>query len=105
MITIWSLISGFGNIRHYFVENGGQIITVNSERNVRMLRDFFFRPKLTEFVQNIDEEDSGEVWFKHDDATIRDYQQNWYESFSRVGNINRPAGFPDPASCGYFLGG
>lgn len=40
-ITVWWEVFSFGIVKPYFVEDSGQTVTVNSDQNVRMLRDIF----------------------------------------------------------------
>jgi len=52
-------------IELYFFEDRDRKVTVNSNSYVRIFHDFF-QPRLTEFIQNVEEEDLGEVWLKQD---------------------------------------
>jgi hypothetical protein len=57
-VTVWCALSKVGIIGHYFFENeSGQTVTVNSERYVAMLQDYFF-PYLEK-----NEIDTENIWF------------------------------------------
>ena len=63
-VTVWSALSKAGIIGPYFFEDEyGQAVTVNSERYVAMLQDYFI-PHLEE-----NEFDIPNIWFQQDGAT------------------------------------
>jgi len=64
-VTVWCAISKFGVIGPYFFEENGQTVTVNAERYVSML-DNFFEPQLEELME---ETNMGDIWFQQDGAT------------------------------------
>jgi hypothetical protein len=62
-VTVWCGVASFGIIGPYFFEDEGVAVTVNSERYLRMLQDFFI-PQLR--MLNVDMD---HVWFQQDGAT------------------------------------
>lgn len=99
-VTVWCALSRVGIIGPYFFP-----VTVNSERYVTMLQDFF-QPAL-EAMQLQD------TWFQQDGATAHTarvtmnfLRQTFPERLiSRSGDLNWPARSPDLAPCDFFLWG
>lgn len=104
-VTVWCAISRIGIIGPWFFEENEKAVTVNSERYVSMIVDFFL-PKLEEM--NV-----GEVWFQQDGATahtarrsmniLREYFPE--RLISLRGDLQWPARSPDLAPCDFFLWG
>ena len=63
-VTVWCALSKAGiNGPYFFEDEYGQAVTVNSERYVAMLQDYFI-PHLKE-----NEFDISNIWFQQDGAT------------------------------------
>ena len=60
-VTVWCAISRVGIIGPYFFKDNGRAITVNSERYLSMIQDYF-QPALEAM-------ELGGTWFQHDAAT------------------------------------
>ena len=73
-VTVWCAVSRLGVVGPYFFEEGGETVTVTSNRYCEMLENFL-RPRLEEF------DDSEDVWFQQDGATAH--------SSSFAGNFER----------------
>ena len=104
-VSVWCAISRIGIIGPWFFEENERAVTVNSERYVSMIVDFFL-PKLKEM--NV-----GEVWFQQDGATAHTARRSMNilrEHFperliSLRGDLQWPARSPDLAPCDFFLWG
>ena len=91
----------------YFCEdNEGAAVTVTSERDVAMLRNFC-EPELRR--RGID---LSSVWFHQDGATAHTARASMSvlremlpQHISRGGDVPWPARSPDLSACGYFLWG
>jgi hypothetical protein len=103
--TVWCAVSRMGIIGPYFFEEGNRAATVNSERYVSILQNYF-APALEELgLEN--------VWFQQDGAkahTARASMQFSREMFperliSLRGDIPWPARSPDLTPCDFFLWG
>ncbi|PSN57112.1 hypothetical protein C0J52_01298 [Blattella germanica] len=106
-VTLWCAVSSHGIIGpHFFANEQGNTITVNSDRYVEMLRTFV-TPELNNF-QHVQE-----YWFQQDGATSHTAWQSMEvvrELFgnhviSRFGNIPWPPRSPDLSVCDFFLWG
>lgn len=106
-VTLWCAVSSHGIIGpHFFANEQGNTITVNSDRYVEMLRTFV-TPELNNF-QHVQE-----YWFQQDGATSHTARQSMEvvrELFgncviSRFGNIPWPPRSPDLSVCDFFLWG
>lgn len=106
-VTVWCGISKKCVIGPYFFEEGGRTVTVNQDRYLRML-DNFFIPELRRkrlVMRN--------VWFQQDGATahtanaVMDYLRRKFRGrvISRNGDVAWPARSPDLSVCDYFLWG
>lgn len=104
-VTVWCAVSRIGIIGPYFFEEGNRAVTVNSERYVSMLQNFF-APALEQLgLQN--------VWFQQDGATAHTARPSMLvlrEMFparliSQRGDIPWPARSPDLSPCDFFLWG
>jgi len=62
LVTVWCAVSRLGVVGTYFFEEGGETVTVTSNRYCEMLENFL-RHRLKEF------DDSEDVWFQQDGAT------------------------------------
>ena len=107
-VTVWCTLSKAGIIGPYFFEDEyGQAVTVNSERYVAMLQDYFI-PHLEE-----NEFDIPNIWFQQDGATAHTAGASMNvvrEAFpgrliSRNGDISWPPRSPDLSPCDFFLWG
>lgn len=107
-VTVWAAMSARGIIGPYFFEDGrGRTLTVNSERYVEML-DEFFVPQLQNFPGY-----NQRTWFQQDGATshtsnrslprVREIFPN--KLISRRGDINWPPRSPDLTPMDFFLWG
>jgi len=63
---VWCAISKFGVIGSYFFEENGQNVTVNSQRYVFILENFF-EPQLEELMGETDR--MRDIWFQQDGIT------------------------------------
>jgi len=105
-VTVWCDVSRLGAVRPYFFEEGGETVTVASNRYCEMLENFL-RPRLEEF------DDSEDVWFQQDVATAHTARRSLgilREIFpSRLvslrGDIEWPARSPDLTPCDFCLWG
>jgi len=61
-VTVWCAVSRSGAVGPYSFEEGGETVTVTSNRYCEMLANFL-RPRLEEF------DDSEDFWFQQDGAT------------------------------------
>lgn len=107
-VTVWAAISAHGIIGPYFFENEqGQSVTVNSDRYIAMLRDYFF-PQLQQF-----EAYNRATWFQQDGATCHTSNASLAvvnEMFagkliSRRGDIAWPPRSPDLTPPDFFMWG
>ena len=104
-VTVLCTISRIWINGSYFFAEDDRTATVNSERNVAMIQEFF-APALEEL-------NAGLVWFQQDGAmahTARKSMAVLREMFpgrliSLRGDISWPARSPDLTSCDYFLWG
>lgn len=107
-VTVWCAVSTeriFGP--YFFEDNGGNTVTVTSDRYVDMLNNFFI-PLLEEL-----EIDTEQLYFQQDGATAHTADQsmtalrNVFENhlISRFGDISWPARSPDLSVCDFFLWG
>lgn len=107
-VTVWAAMSARGIIGPYFFEDGrGRAITVNSERYVAMIEEFF-----TPALQNFPGYNT-RTWFQQDGATahtsntampvIRELFPN--KVISRRGDISWPPRSPDLTPMDFFLWG
>jgi len=104
-VTVWCAISRIGIIGPYFFDEDNCVVTVNSERYVAMIQEFF-APALEEL-------NAGLVWFQQDGATAHTARKSMAvlrEMFpgrliSLRGDISWPARSPDLTPCDYFLWG
>ena len=105
-VTVWCAVSRLGVVGPYFFEEGGETVTVTSNRYCEMLENFL-RPRLEEF------DDSEDFWFQQDGATAHTSRRSLgilREMFpSRLvslrGDIGWPARSPDLTPCDFFLWG
>lgn len=108
-LTVWCAVSKLGIVGPYFFEEGGQTVTVNSERYVLMLENFL-QPRIEEIVE---EHQVGELWFQQDGATAHTAGNSMgtlREMFpghvvSLRGDVRWPARSPDLSMCDFFLWG
>ena len=107
-VTVWCALSKVGIIGpDFFEDERGQTVTVNAERYVAILQDFFI-PYLEE-----NEWDIPHVWFQQDGATAHTARVSMNvisETFagrviSRNGDIPWPPRSPDLSPCDFFLWG
>lgn len=107
-VTVWCGVSTERIFGPYFFEDDrGNAVTVNSQRYVNMLQNFFF-PLLEEL-----EIDTNSLYFQQDGATSHTADismttlRNGFEAclISRFGDINWPARSPDLSVCDFFLWG
>lgn len=104
-VTVWCALSRVGIIGPYFFEEDNRTVTVNSERYMAMIENFF--------LPSLENMDVGEVWFQQDGATAhtsRISMRLLRETFpgrliSNRGDIPWPARSPDLAPCDFFLWG
>jgi len=93
----------------YFFEENGQTVTVNAERYVSML-DNFFEPQLEELME---ETNMGDIWFQQDGATAHTARVSMTKLrqmfpthlVSLRGDLRWPARSPDLSICDFFLWG
>lgn len=107
-VTVWAAVSARGLIGPYFFENSsGQALTVNTERYVKMLKDFL-RPTLAGL-----QEYNSLTWFQQDGATCHTSNASMEvvkEMFpgkviSKRGDIEWPPRSPDLSPPDFFLWG
>lgn len=104
-VTVWCALSKVGIIGPYFFEENERAVTVNSERYVNMIENFF--------VPNLEEIDAEDVWFQQDGATahtariaMRVLRENFPgRLISLRGDLPWPARSPDLAPCDFYLWG
>ncbi|KAF2354978.1 hypothetical protein FHG87_014267 [Trinorchestia longiramus] len=102
--TVWCAVSKFGP---YFFEEDGRSVTVNSQRYLAMLEDFF-EPKLEELNEDTNLED---IWFQQYGATAHIAQVAMVELrrmfparfVSQRGDVEWPSPSPDFSICDFFL--
>ena len=106
-VTVWCAMSARGIIGPYFYENeAGSAVTVNAERYVEMINNFF-TPQLARFAVN------DQTLFQQDGATSHtarisiDAVNALFPGrvISRNGDIPWPPRSPDLTACDYFLWG
>ena len=105
-VTVWCAVSKFGVWGPYFFEDSLKVVTVTSERYVKMLLEFV-KPKLREL--HID----SKIWFQQDGATAHTARLSLtvlQEMFpgrvvSLRGDVPWPARSPDLSPCDFFLWG
>ena len=108
-VTVWCAVSKFGVIGPYFFEDDGSSVTVNSQRYLAMLEDFF-EPKLEKLSE---ETNLGDIWFQQDGATSHTAQvvmvklRQMFPAclVSRKGDVEWPPRSPDLSICDFFLWG
>lgn len=108
-VTVWCAVSKFGVIGPYFFEEDGRSVTINSERYLAMLEDFF-EPKFEELSE---ETNLGDIWFQQDGATAHTAQvvmvklRQMFPArlVSRRGDVEWPPRSPDLSICDFFLWG
>jgi transposase-like protein len=104
-VTVWCAISRVGIIGPYFFQENGRALTVNSDRYLTMLQEFF--------LPALEEMELDNVWFQQDGATAHtarismDFLREAFPGrlISLRGDVNWPARSPDLAPCDYFLWG
>ena len=104
-VTVWCAISSAGIIGPWFFEENEVAVTVNSDRYLNMLQEFFF-PRL-------DELDLGDIWFQQDGATAHTSRASMAvlrvhfpeRLISIRGDLEWPARSPDLTLCDFFLWG
>lgn len=104
-VTVWCAISSVGIIGPWFFEEDERVVTVNSDRYVNMLEEFF--------VPRLDEMDLRDVWFQQDGATAHTARSSMAllrEHFpgrliSLRGDLEWPPRSPDLTPCDFFLWG
>jgi len=105
-VTVWCAVSRLGVVGSYFFEEGGETVTVTSNRYCEMLENFL-RPRLEEF------DASEDFWFQQDGTTAHTARRSLgilREMFpSRLvslwGDIRWPARSPDFTPCDFLLWG
>jgi len=104
-VTVWCAVSRLGVVGPYFFKEGGETVTVTSNRYCKMLENFL-RPRLEEF------DDSEDFWFQQDGATAHtarplEILREMFPSqlISLRGDIGWPAHSPDLTPCDFFLWG
>ena len=104
-VTVWCAISSAGSIGPWFFEENEVAVTVNSDRYLNMLQEFFF-PRL-------DKLDLGDIWFQQDGATAHTsrasmavLREHFPERLISIrGDLEWPARSPDLTPCDFFLWG
>jgi len=106
-VTVWCAVSASGIIGPYFFEiEAGNAVTVNADRYVEMLQNFF-TPQLARFPVNEN------TLFQQDGATSHTARMSMNavnalfpnRVISRKGDIPWPPHSPDLTPCDYFLWG
>jgi len=101
-VTVWCAVSASGIIGPYFFEiEAGNAVTVNADRYVEMLQNFF-TPQLARFPVNEN------TLFQQDGATSHTARMSMNavnRVVSRNGDIPWPPLSPDLTPCDYFLWG
>jgi len=103
-VTVWCAVSHLGAVGPYFFEEGGETVTVTSNRYCEMLENFL-RPRLDEF------DDSEDFWLQQDGTTTHATRRSLghlIEMFptrlvSLRSDIGWPARSPDLSPCEFFL--
>lgn len=106
-LTVWCGISRNFIIGPYFFQENGRTVTVNTDRYLTMLREFFL-PQLRRRRINLNT-----VWFQQDGATChtsRAAMEFLRQTFpgrliSLRGDVEWPPRSPDLSPCDYFLWG
>ena len=104
-VTVWCAISSGWIIGPWLFEENEVTVTVNSDRYVNMLQDFFF--------PRVDELDLGDTWFQQDGATAHTsrasmaaLREHFPEHLISIrGDLEWPARSSDLAPCDFFLWG
>lgn len=104
-VTVWCAISRVGIIGPYFFQENGRAVTVNSERYLTMIQEFF--------VPALGDLELDSVWFQQDGATAHtdtdtmDFLRKAFPGrlVSPGGDVNWPERSPDLSPCDYFLWG
>ncbi|KAG5323085.1 TC3A transposase, partial [Pseudoatta argentina] len=104
-VTVWCAISSAGIIGPWFFEENEVAVTVNSDRYLNMLQEFFF-PRLNEL-------DLGDIWFQQDGATAHTsrasmavLREHFPERLISIrGDLEWQARSPDLTPCDFFLWG
>ena len=104
-VTVLCAISAGWIIGPWFFEENDVTVTVNSDRYVNMLQEFFF-PRLDEF-------DLGDTWFQQDGAMAHAsralmavLREHFAECLISIrGDLEWPAHSPNLAPCHFFLWG
>ncbi|PNF25374.1 hypothetical protein B7P43_G10917, partial [Cryptotermes secundus] len=104
-VTVWCALSIVGVIVPYFFEEGNHAVTVNSQRYVDMIKNFF-EPALEEMHL-------GNVWFQQDGATAHTTQASMTVLWSKFprqlislrGDVLWATHSPDLTPCDFFLWG
>ena len=104
-VTVWWAILRIGIIGLYFFDEDDCVVTVNSERYIPMIQEFF--------ALVLEELNAGLVWFQQDGATAHTAWKPMAvlrEMFpgrliSLRGDISWPVRSPDLTPCDYFLWG
>lgn len=105
-VTVWCAVSRQHVIGPFFFEEDGVAVTVNANRYVRMINDFFF---LQLQMLNLQQD----VWFQQDGATAHTARvsmtllRNLFPGhvISRFGDVPWPPRSPDLNICDFFLWG
>ena len=103
-VTVWCALSRVGVIGPYFFEEDNHAVTVNSQRYVDMIKNFF-EPALEEMHL-------GNVWFQQDGATAHTARASMTvlrakfpgRLISLRGDIPWAAHSPDLTPCDFFMG-
>ena len=104
-VTVWCAISSTGIVGPWFFEENEVTVTVNSDRYVNMLEEFFF--------PRIEELDQGDIWFQQDGATAHTsrtsmavLREHFPERLISIrGDLEWPARSPDLSPCDFYLWG
>jgi len=104
-VTVWSAVLRIRIIGIYFFDEDDCAVTVNSERYVAMIQEFF--------APAVEELNAGLVWFQQDGATAHTARKSMAllremfpgQLISLRGDILWPARSPDLTPCDYFLWG
>ncbi|QQP34944.1 Transposable element Tc3 transposase, partial [Caligus rogercresseyi] len=104
-LTVWCATSSTGIVGPWFFEKNEVTVTVNSERYVNMLEEFF--------LPRINELDQGDIWFQQVGATAHTSRASMAvlrEQFperliSIRGDLEWPARSPDLSPCDFYLWG
>lgn len=104
-VTVWCAVSREHVIGPFFFEEDGVAVTVNANRYVRMINDFFF---LQLQMHNLQQD----VWFQQDGATAHTARvsmtllRNLFPGhvISRFADVPWPPRSPDLNICDFFCG-